>query len=132
VRARFNVNPALAFACGDELKDYAAAVGCGIHPFIVSYGFEDFARLTVRHGIPEEVISRSPAELGARIVHTLGLGAADAEARSEASPWPGAWSACTDDEHPSADQHYAQHPHQGDLLAEQESENHRQGEPQAF
>ena len=75
IRDRFGVSPALAFACGDEAADYQAAVGAGIHPFMVSYGFEDFERLTVRHGIPRELISRSPAELGARILHTLSLGA---------------------------------------------------------
>jgi phosphoglycolate phosphatase len=77
IRERFDVNPALAFACGDEATDYQGAVGSGIHPFMVSYGFEDFERLTVRHGIPEEVISRSPAELGTRVLHALGVGAAD-------------------------------------------------------
>ena len=71
VRARFEVNPALAYACGDEAKDYLAALGAGMHPFIVSYGFEDFERLTGRHGIPEEVISHSPTELAARLFHTL-------------------------------------------------------------
>ncbi|WP_295445799.1 HAD hydrolase-like protein [uncultured Thiodictyon sp.] len=73
VRAQFEVNPALSFACGDEATDYQAAVGAGIHPFIVSYGFEDFERLAVRHGIPEEVISRSPADLSARLLNALGL-----------------------------------------------------------
>ena len=73
LRSRFSVNPALAYACGDESKDYQAAVGCGMHPFMVSYGFEDFERLTVRHGIPEEVISRTPAELGGCLLHALGL-----------------------------------------------------------
>jgi phosphoglycolate phosphatase len=77
VRARFEVNPALAFACGDEAKDYRAAVGSGIHSFMVSYGFEDFERLTVRHGIPEELVARSPAELGTRILHALGVGGAE-------------------------------------------------------
>lgn len=77
IRARFGVNPALAFACGDEAKDYRAAVGGGIHPFMVSYGFEDFERLTLRHGIPAEVISRTPAELSARILHAVGLEAGD-------------------------------------------------------
>ena len=73
LRDRFAVNPALALACGDEATDYQGAVGAGIQPFMVSYGFEDFERLTVRHGIPPEVISRSPTELAARILHTLGL-----------------------------------------------------------
>lgn len=74
IRAHFTVNPARAFACGDEASDYRAAVRSGLHPFMVSYGFEDFERLTVRHGIPEELISRSPEELGARVLHALGLG----------------------------------------------------------
>ncbi|WP_295388030.1 HAD family hydrolase [uncultured Thiodictyon sp.] len=78
VRAQFEVNPALAFACGDEARDYQAAVGAGLQPFIVSYGFEDFERLTVRHGIPEELISRSPADLAARLLHALGLAGAPA------------------------------------------------------
>jgi phosphoglycolate phosphatase len=73
IRSRFAVNPALAYACGDEAKDYQAAIGCGIHPFMVSYGFEDFERLTIRHGIPEEVISRTPEELGGCVLHALGL-----------------------------------------------------------
>ena len=73
IRAHFTINPARAYACGDEAKDYQAAVGSGIQPFMVSYGFEDFERLTVGHGIPEEVISRSPEELEARVLHALGL-----------------------------------------------------------
>lgn len=78
VRARFEVNPALAYACGDESKDYQASLGAGLHPFMVSYGFEDFDRLTDRHAIPEEVISRSPAELAARLFHTLHIEPTDA------------------------------------------------------
>lgn len=73
IRNRFAVNPALAYACGDEAKDYHAAVGAGMHPFIVSYGFEDFDRLTVRHGVPAELISRTPQELRQRLMHALGL-----------------------------------------------------------
>lgn len=73
VRARFAINPARAYACGDESKDYLAAVDSGMYPFMVSYGFEDFDRLTVRHGIPAEVISRTPLELSARVLHALGL-----------------------------------------------------------
>jgi phosphoglycolate phosphatase len=73
IRERFGVNPARAFACGDESRDYQAAVGAGMHPFVVSYGFEDFERLTQRHGVPVEVISRTPAELVQRVVHGLGL-----------------------------------------------------------
>lgn len=73
VRARFVVNPALGFACGDEAKDYQAAIGAGMHPLMVSYGFEDYERLTLRHAIPEEVISRTPAELTARLLNALGV-----------------------------------------------------------
>ncbi len=73
VRDQFAINPARAYACGDEAKDYLAAVGSGMHPFMVSYGFEDFDRLTVRHGVPAEVIARSPAELSNRVLHALGL-----------------------------------------------------------
>jgi phosphoglycolate phosphatase len=73
LRAQFAVNPALAFACGDEASDYTAALGAGLHPFVVSYGFEDLERLKVRHAIPEEVISRTPADLAARICHALAI-----------------------------------------------------------
>lgn len=74
LRARFSINPARAYACGDEAKDYQAAVGSGMYPFMVSYGFEDFQRLTGRHGIPAEVIASTPAELCVRVSHALGLG----------------------------------------------------------
>lgn len=73
VRARFSVNPARAYCCGDEAMDYLAAVGAGMYPFMVSYGFEDFDRLTARHGIPSEVIARTPVELSGRVLHALGL-----------------------------------------------------------
>jgi phosphoglycolate phosphatase len=73
LRGRFRVNPARAFACGDESQDYLAAVGSGMHPFIVSYGFEDYDRLTQRHGVPQELISRTPAELARRVLHGLDL-----------------------------------------------------------
>lgn len=73
VRERFAINPARAYACGDEHKDYAAAIGSGMHPLIVSYGFEDHRRLTQKFKIPEAVIARTPEELCARIRHTLDL-----------------------------------------------------------
>jgi phosphoglycolate phosphatase len=72
-RERFSINPACCFACGDEAKDYRAAVSAGMHPFMVSYGFEDFERLNVKHEIPAEVISRSPDELAWRVLHALRL-----------------------------------------------------------
>jgi phosphoglycolate phosphatase len=44
-----------------------------MHAFIVSYGFEDYDRLTRKHGVPVEVISRTPSELVERVLHGLGL-----------------------------------------------------------
>jgi phosphoglycolate phosphatase len=73
LRAELAINPARAYACGDEARDYLAAVHSGMHPFMVSYGFEDFDRLTLKHGVPRELISQSPAELATRVVHGLGL-----------------------------------------------------------
>jgi len=73
LRARYAVNPARAYACGDESRDYLAAVNTGMHPFMVSYGFEDYDRLTLRHGVPAELISRTPAELAHRVLQGLGL-----------------------------------------------------------
>lgn len=75
VRELFAVNPARAFACGDERKDYRAAIGCGMHPFMVSYGFEDHAHLTKKVGVPEEIISRTPGELSTRIQNALDISA---------------------------------------------------------
>jgi phosphoglycolate phosphatase len=72
-REQFGVNPARAYICGDEHKDFLAAVGAGMHPFMVSYGFEDFKRLTKKFGVPEEIISRSSEELCQRIQHAIGL-----------------------------------------------------------
>ncbi len=73
VRERFGINPAHAFVCGDEHKDYAAATGAGMHPLIVSYGFEGFERLTTKFDVPPEVVSRSPEELCARVLHALDM-----------------------------------------------------------
>lgn len=72
-RKQFEINPARAYACGDEHKDYAAALVAGMTPFVVSYGFEDFQRLHKKFAIPEEIIARSPQELCARIRHTFEL-----------------------------------------------------------
>jgi phosphoglycolate phosphatase len=76
-RAQFRINPARSYACGDERKDFLAAIGTGMHPFIVSYGFEDFDRLTAKIGVPEELISRTPDELCERIRHALDLNLAE-------------------------------------------------------
>jgi phosphoglycolate phosphatase len=72
-RERLEINPARAYACGDEHKDYAAALAAGLHPFIVAYGFESHARLTRKFGVPEEVISHSPEQFGASVRHALDL-----------------------------------------------------------
>jgi phosphoglycolate phosphatase len=73
LRERFSINPALAYVCGDEHKDYRAAVGAGMHPFMVSYGFEDHKRLVKKFEVPEEVISRTPAEFSSRVLHAMDL-----------------------------------------------------------
>ena len=73
-RKRFDINPARSFACGDEHKDFTAAIAAGMHPFIVSYGFEDYSRLTKKFEVPEDVISRTPEELCRRVLHALDMG----------------------------------------------------------
>ncbi|PRC91669.1 HAD family hydrolase [Solimicrobium silvestre] len=73
IREHYDINPALSYICGDEHKDYHAALASGMHPFMVSYGFEDHQRLTEKFNIPEELIARSPRELCARVCHTLQL-----------------------------------------------------------
>jgi phosphoglycolate phosphatase len=67
------INPACSFACGDEYSDYQAAISSGMHPFVVSYGFEDNLRLTRKFKVPSEVISASPTEFGSRLLHALNL-----------------------------------------------------------
>ena len=73
-RKRFDINPARSFACGDEHKDFTAAMSAGMHSFMVSYGFEDFTRLTRKFAVPEDLISRTPEELCARVLHALDIG----------------------------------------------------------
>ena len=75
VREQFGINPARGYVCGDEHKDFVAAIGSGMHPFMVSYGFEDHNRLTTKFDIPEEVISRTSADLCRRVRHALQLAA---------------------------------------------------------
>lgn len=72
-RASFGINPARAYACGDELGDYQAAIAAAMHPFIVSYGFEDASRLTGKFGVPAEVISTTPADFAERLLHALDM-----------------------------------------------------------
>jgi phosphoglycolate phosphatase len=73
LREHFDINPACAYACGDEKTDYFAAIHAGMHPFMVSYGFEDYTRLTGKLGLPSAIISRTPNELKARVLHALGM-----------------------------------------------------------
>lgn len=72
-RERLDINPARAYACGDEHKDYTAALASGMSPFIVSYGFENLTRLTRKFLIPIEIISPTPLSLSARVRHALDL-----------------------------------------------------------
>lgn len=73
IREQFGINPSRAYACGDEAKDFRAAVNAGMHPLMVAYGFEGYERLHQKHDIPAEVISRTPDELARRLLHALGL-----------------------------------------------------------
>jgi phosphoglycolate phosphatase len=75
IRDEFHINPGRAYACGDEKKDFVAAMSTGMHPFMVSYGFEDYDRLIAKIGVPPELISRAPDELSARIANALDLAA---------------------------------------------------------
>ena len=75
-RERLQVSPARTIACGDEHGDYLAAIGAGVYPLIVSYGFEDRARLNEGYGVPAEQIADSPAEFCAHLLHALDLSAA--------------------------------------------------------
>lgn len=77
IREAYRINPARCYACGDESKDYIAAQATGMHPFMVSYGFEDFERLTSKIGVPAELISSTPAELQARVSNSLDLDEGD-------------------------------------------------------
>ncbi len=72
LREQFKINPARAYACGDEKTDFIAAVGSFMSPFMVSYGFEDYERLTQKLNVPGEIISRTPQELCGRLLHALG------------------------------------------------------------
>lgn len=73
IRDELRINPARAYACGDERKDFVAATSTGMHPFNVSYGFEDYERLTAKIGVPPELISRDPDELAGRVTNALDM-----------------------------------------------------------
>ncbi|WP_172199691.1 MULTISPECIES: HAD family hydrolase [unclassified Niveibacterium] len=72
-RERFGINPARSYACGDEFSDFSAAVAAGMHPFVAAYGFEDHKRLTKKFDVPDELISRTPAEICSRVRNALDL-----------------------------------------------------------
>jgi phosphoglycolate phosphatase len=74
LRERFEINPARSYICGDEYKDFLAAIHTGMHPFMVSYGFENLARLTDKFDIPKDIISHTPEELCVRVLHAVELG----------------------------------------------------------
>ncbi|WP_316367612.1 HAD family hydrolase [Candidatus Thiodiazotropha sp. CDECU1] len=73
IRESLQINPARAYATGDEKCDYVAAVGSGMHPFMVSFGFESYQRLTRKIGVPAALISRQPLELKQRVLHALDI-----------------------------------------------------------
>lgn len=72
-REQLDINPARAFACGDEYRDYTAALAAGMHPFIVSYGFESHTRLTLKFGIPQKIISPDSRAFSVRVRHALDM-----------------------------------------------------------
>ncbi|NMG56243.1 HAD hydrolase-like protein [Aromatoleum aromaticum] len=73
IREHFAINPARAYACGDEYSDYRAAIGAAMRPFVVAYGAEDRQRLTNVFSVPEECILSSPEEFCSCLLHTLNL-----------------------------------------------------------
>jgi len=85
LRRQFDINPSCFFACGDEYRDYAAAIKAGMHPLVVAYGFEDFERLVGGFDIPDDVIAKTPGELSQRICHTLDLGPPASPAQNDDS-----------------------------------------------
>ena len=89
LRQQFGINPSRSFACGDEYRDYAAAIEAGMHPFVVAYGFEDIERLVDGFDIPNDVISRTPDELSKRICHTLDLAPPAARIPDDDLAWGG-------------------------------------------
>ena len=44
-----------------------------MHPFIVSYGFEDAERLIAGFGVPADVVADSPMDLAVRLLNALDL-----------------------------------------------------------
>lgn len=75
LREKLGVSPSRSFACGDEHRDYLAALEAGMYPFVVAYGFEGYERLAEGFNIPDDFIADSPRELSYRIHHTFDLNA---------------------------------------------------------
>lgn len=73
IRTKLDINPARSYTCGDEYRDYSAAIEAGLHPLVVAYGFEDYQRLSDDFNIPVELIARTPEDMAARLCHTLDL-----------------------------------------------------------
>lgn len=73
LRDEFGINPLRALACGDEYKDYAAALAVGMPALVAAYGFEDHDRLADAYRIPVELIARTPEELAGRVRHALDI-----------------------------------------------------------
>jgi phosphoglycolate phosphatase len=44
-----------------------------MHPFMVSYGFEDHQKMTGKFDVPDDIIARTSEELCARVLHALAL-----------------------------------------------------------
>ncbi len=99
-RERFGINPARAYVCGDEHKDFVAAISTGMHPFMVSYGFESRGRLTTKFEIPDEIISATPVELCRRVLHALDLGQPQPRPIATATRLPRPRTASTRTAHP--------------------------------
>lgn len=71
LRDFLGINPARAYACGDEHRDYTAALAAGMHAMIAAYGFEAQVRLVEDFAIPAELVATTPSELAGRLRHAL-------------------------------------------------------------
>jgi phosphoglycolate phosphatase len=71
IRQDLGINPLRALVCGDEFGDYSDAIAAGMQAQMVSYGFDDHARLVDHCEVPVELIARTPAELALRLRHAL-------------------------------------------------------------
>lgn len=83
LRDAYGINPVRAYACGDEYKDYAAAISSGMCAVISAYGFEALGRLVDDFHIPTESVAATSVELAARLRHALDLEAPPGEGADE-------------------------------------------------